>query len=231
MQDMITKEDGFETKVIYLEGDVNMQDQEYVIKGSVDGMIKILQEDFSMPYDEAKFFVYVLVNQYNTETVNSINKDELNLWYLTEEDKYEGEIFNTHLVIKFSVAINKLYHKVFRFLVKWLFRREIDLVLIGMDLVDVIASSISKISDPDYCIYARIVELCIGNKEKLFDKGDIKTANRDGKCDYQEEDWKCTHLGQEENCSCNKEKLELTFLRLEEQNVIRKVGNRWMLVW
>ena len=66
-----------------------MQDQEFVIKGSVDGMINILQEDFGMPCEEARFFVYVLVNQYNTEAVNSISKDELNLWYLDEEDKYE----------------------------------------------------------------------------------------------------------------------------------------------
>ena len=207
-----------------------MQDQEFVIKGSVDGMINILQEDFGMPCEEARFFVYVLVNQYNTEAVNSISKDELNLWYLDEEDKYEGQIFNTHLVIKFSDAIYKTYHAVYRFLVQWIFKREIDLVLVGMNLVDIIASSITRIEDSDFCVFARIVELCIGNKEKLFVERDVKTANRDGKCDYQEEDWRCTHLGQEENCSCDDKKVALSFMHLEKQNVIRKVGNHWMLV-
>lgn len=39
-----------------------MENQEIVIKGTVPGMIKILQNDFDMSYEEAKFFVYIMID-------------------------------------------------------------------------------------------------------------------------------------------------------------------------
>lgn len=206
-----------------------MENQEFVIKGTVDGMIKILQQDFDMARDEAKFLVYILVNQHNGEAVNAVSKDELDVWYLDKEDKYEGLILNTHLAINFSSVKKDLYHTVFTFFAQFFFNRGIDLVLIGAELIYIVASAIQKIKDTDYCVYARIIEICMGNKERFFDMSDIVTANKDGKCDYQEER-KCTYLGQEENCTCNKEKVKLAFESLEEQNLIKRVGERWILV-
>lgn len=207
-----------------------MGNQEFVIKGTVGGMIKILQQDFEMSYDEAKFFVYVLVNQYSGEAVNAVSKDELNVWYLDEKDKYEGLILNTHLAINFSNVKKNLYHTVYTFLVKFFFSRGIDLVLIGAELVYILASAIQKIEDTDYCVYARIIEICMGNKDRFFDMSDIVTANNDGKCDYQEEEWKCTYLGQREDCTCNRENVKRAFESLTEKNLIKKVGERWILV-
>lgn len=207
-----------------------MGSQEFVIKGTVEGMLKILEKDFSMSHDEAKFFVYILINQYRGESVNTINKEELDLWYLVEEEKYEGRISNTHTAIRFSSVKRGLYHKAFEFFATWFFNRKIDLVLIGIDLVSLVVSSVVRIKDTDFCVYARIIELCIGNKERIFSEGEIVTANKDGKCDYQESEWTCTYMGQQENCTCDQKKIELAFKNLEEQNIIRRVGERWMLV-
>lgn len=207
-----------------------MENQEFVIKGTVDAMIKVLDKDFDMSKDEAKYFVYIMINQHNKDVVNTINKDELDIWYLTEEDKYTGKIFNTHLSINFTSVEKKLLHTAYEFLVKFIFSRDIDLVLMGADLVYAVVSAISIIEDTDYCVFSRIVELCVGNKERIFSMNDIQVKNKDGKCDYQEEDWKCTYLGQDDNCTCNKEKIKLSFLKLEKKNIIKKVGNRWMLV-
>ena len=104
------------------------------------------------------------------------------------------------------------------------------MVLIGADLVYLVATSIKKIKDTDYCVYARIVELCIGNKERFFDVSDIITANKEKKCDYLDENWQCTYLERDDECTCNEQKVRLAFANLEEQNIIKKVGERWMLV-
>lgn len=207
-----------------------MENQEFVIKGTVDEMIKVLNKDFDMSKDEAKYFVYIMINQHSKDVVNTINKDELDIWYLSEEDKYTGKIFNTHLSISFTSVEKKLQHTAYIFFVKYVFSRDIDLVLIGADLVYAVVSAISKIADTDYCVFSRIIELCVGNKERIFSMNDIQVKSKDGKCDYQEEDWKCTYIGQDENCTCNAEKVKLSFSQLEKKNIIKKVGNRWMLV-
>ena len=139
-----------------------MENQEIVIKGTVPGMIKILQNDFDMSYEEAKFFVYIMIDRPSGEVANTVDKDELDAWYLTEEsDKYEGQIFNTHLVINFTTLKKNLCHTAYTFFVKFFFAKEIDLVLIGADLVYLVATSIKKIKDTDYCVYADFLMLVI----------------------------------------------------------------------
>lgn len=207
-----------------------MENQEFVIKGTVDGMINVLKKDFGMSKEEAKYFVYIMINRHNKEAVNTISKDELDIWYLTEEDKYTGQIFSTHLSINFTSAEKALQHAAYLFLVNFVFSRNIDLVLIGADLVYAVVSAISKIEDTDYCVFSRIVELCVGNKERIFSMNDIQTKNKDGKCDYQEDNWECTYMGQNESCTCNKQKIELSFSKLEQKNIIKQIGDRWMLV-
>ena len=196
-----------------------MEEQEFVIKGTVAGMIKILQEDFDMSYEEAKFFIYIMIDRASEEAVNAVDKEELDKWYLMQEsDKYAREIFNTHLVINFTTIKKSLCHVAYIFFVKYLFAKGIDLVLIGADLIYIVISAIQKIENTDYCIFARIVELCIGNKDSFFDIKDIVTANKDGKCDYQIEDWRCTYLHNSDNCTCNEQKVKLAFNNLEKQN-------------
>lgn len=208
-----------------------MDNKEYVIKGTVEGMIRILQKDFGMTVDEAKFFVYVMIERNGGEVVNAANKDELDAWYLTSEvDKYKGQILNTHLVINFTTLKEELCHLAYDFLVEYFFLRGINLVLIGADLVYFVIASIKKVKDTDYCVYARIIELCIGNRGGFFDVKDIVTANKDGKCDYQEENWKCVYHGKNDDCTCNEQKVMLAFTNLAKQNIIKPVGDRWMLV-
>lgn len=207
-----------------------MENQEFVIKGTVDGMIKILKNDFSMPLEEAKFFVYVMVNQYSRDTVHTINRQELDIWYLSDDNKYEGRIRNTHLAINFTTVKKNIYHQAYLFFVKYFFNRKIDLIIIGTELIYLVVSSIQKIEDTDYCVYARIIEQCMGNKNSYFDIDDIVIANKYGKCDYQEDGWNCTYLGQEENCTCDEKKISLAFGHLSSQGIIKQVGERWKLV-
>lgn len=216
--------------MVEIKRGANMMEQEFIIKGTIDGMIKILKQDFGMSDEEAKFLVYVLVNQHSGEAINAVSKEDLDVWYLSKEDKHEGLIPNTHLAINFTNIKLNLYRQVYLFFAKYFFAREIDLVLIGIDLVYIVASAIQKIKDTDYCVYARIIEICMGNKDRFFDMSDIVTANKDGKCDYQDDKWKCAYLGQTENCTCDREKVELAFESLTENNLIKKVGERWILM-
>lgn len=208
-----------------------MENQEIVIKGTISGIIAVLEKDFNMPYEEAKFFVYVLLNKSEGRACNVVKQDELNHWYSNEEDdKYQGQILHTHLVINFDNIKKELIHKTYIYIWNFFISKGIEPVLIGAELIYIIVSAIKKIKDTDYCIYAKIIELCIGNKNRLFDISEVVTANRDGKCDYQSDEWKCIYLSQYENCNCDIRKIKLSFQSLEEQNVIKKVGERWMLV-
>lgn len=145
-------------------------------------------------------------------------------------DRYEGRISNQHFIITFASMKKSLFHVAYCFLLKFLYPKGFDLVSIGFDLIYIIVSSITKIENTDYCIYARIVELNIGNKNRFFDENDIVTANKEGKCDYQEENWKCTYLDDCDDCTCNLEKVRGAFVKLKEQNIIREVGQKWILV-
>lgn len=208
-----------------------MENQEYVIKGTIEGMIKILHKDFDMSLDEAKFFIYIMIDEQSGEAVNAVDKEELDTWYLsTETNKYEGQILNTHLVINFNAVKKELIHTAYEFYVKFLFSRGIDIVLIGAELVYIVATSIKKVKDTDYCVYSRIIELCIGSSERFFCVEDIVTANKQGKCDHQETGWRCTYLGNDDNCTCTREKIMLAFENLAKQGIIKNVGERWMLV-
>ncbi len=211
-------------------GGVNMENQEIVIKGTIDGIIKVLKKDFDMPDDEAKYFVYIMISRHNKDAVNTISKDELDIWYLSDQDKYTGQILNTHLFINFTLVEKELQHIVYTFFVQFIFSRNIDLVLIGAELAYVIIAAVSKIEDRDYCVFSRIIELCVENNDRSFSINDIQTQNKDGKCDYQNGDKKCVYMGKYEDCTCNKGEIGLSFQNLENKNIIRKIGDRWMLV-
>ncbi len=205
-----------------------MENKEYVIKGTVEEMLWVLQNDFDLQYDEAKFFIYALVDRTNCDEINKIDETELNAWYMSQEEEYKGQILNTRYVITFDAVKKDIYHSVYSFFATYFITREINLLLLGAELVFIVASSIKRIAPDDYCIYARIIEMCIGNPEKLFDINDIVTANKDGKCDYL--DVSCINQGRDSACTCNSEKVKLTFDNLEKDGVIKRVGARWMLV-
>lgn len=204
-----------------------MVEQEFVLRGNVKGMIKILQQDFDVSYEEAKFLVYILMIRGDIE---KDNKDDLDLWYLAQDDKYNGQILDTHYAINFTAAKMAIYRSSYSFMVKYLFRKGIDVILMGADLIYVICAAISKIKDEDYCVFARVVELNVGTKGKLFAINDIVTANKDGKCDYQEEDWKCPYLLSDDNCTCNIEKVKIALKNLQDKGIVRAVGDFWMLI-
>lgn len=103
-----------------------MVNQEFVIKGTVPEIIKILQNDFDMPYEVAKFFAYVMLDRASGEIANAVDKEELAAWYLTgASDKYEWQIFNTHLVINFTTIKKNLCHTAYTFFVSFFSQKEL----------------------------------------------------------------------------------------------------------
>ncbi len=206
-----------------------MQDREYVINGTVKGMNRILTTDFDMEEAEAKLFIYYMLHQASGESANGIDHDELDEWYHVDEDKYEGQILNTHYVLNFTLIKKNLIHTAYIFLVKFFSSRANDLLLIGADLLFLIVTSIAKVTDEDYCVYAHIVKLCMDDSEKLFSEDDIITKYKLGKCDYLDNDWKCPYLYEHDDCTCNREKVHLAFKSLEKMNIIRSVGDFYVL--
>lgn len=61
--------------------------EEFEIKGTLEGMNSILQQDFDMSQDEARFFVYILICQDKT---SNMDKTEVNEWYLNQEENTQA---------------------------------------------------------------------------------------------------------------------------------------------
>lgn len=200
--------------------------EEYEIKGTLEGMSSILQQDFDMSQDEARFLIYVLINQDKT---SNIDKKEVNEWYLKQEEKYAGRVFNTHYSINFTNIKKELCHKAYVFLFDFFFCKGFDIFRFGVELLYVICEAMQHIKDEDYCVFSRIIELNIGNKGRLFSFDEILTGNKEQKCDYQDEEWKCPYLRDYDECINSDEKIVLSFERLEKQNVIKRVGKFWVL--
>lgn len=74
-------------------GDLIWKIRKFVIKATVTGIVKILQEDFEMSEEEAEFFVYVLLDQSDKDSVHAVDKEELTAWYFMQDpDRYRGQI-------------------------------------------------------------------------------------------------------------------------------------------
>ncbi|MCM1122150.1 MAG: hypothetical protein NC416_06180 [Eubacterium sp.] len=200
--------------------------EEYELKGTLEGLEKILQQDFDMPQKEARFFIYILINQ--DKTLN-IDKKELDEWYFNQRDKYTGRIFYTHYSINFTNIKKEICHNAYIFILGFFFSRGFDLFQIGLELLYVICEAVRHVSDIDYCVFARIIELNIGNKGTLFGVDEIKTANKEGKCDYQDENWKCPYLRENDDCINTNEKIKLSLENLERKDIVKKVGSFWVL--
>lgn|GEM_PF-2368183 len=204
-----------------------MEIQEYVLRGTIEGMVEMLKKDFDMTYEEAKFVIYFFAS---TNESPNIPKEELDLWYLNNQETYNGQILNKHYAISFTNVKQALLHKAYIFLIQFIFRRNIDLILLGADLIYIICSAIQKIEDFDYCVFARIIEYNIINKNHMFKSSDIVTANQEGKCDNQESDWKCEHFEKDDDCTNNNSKIQLSLDKLAKQKIIKKTGDYWMLL-
>lgn len=200
--------------------------EEFEINGTLEGMNSILQQDFDMSQDEARFFVYILICQDKT---SNMDKTEVNEWYLNQEEKYASRVFNTHYSINFTNIKKELCHKAYVFLYDFFFSKGFDILQFGVELLYVIFEAVQRIKDEDYCVFSRIIELNIGNKGRLFSYDEIMTANKEHKCDFQDENWTCPYLREYDECINSDEKRKLSLGRLEEQDVIKKVGNFWVL--
>lgn len=200
--------------------------EEYELKGTLEGLGKILQQDFDMPPNEARFFIYILITQDKT---SNTDKKELDEWYFNQEDKYTSRIFNTHYSINFTNIKKEVCHKAYIFLFGFFFSRGFDLFQFGIELLYVICEAVRHVENIDYCVFARIIELNIGNKGTLFSIDEIKTFNKEKKCDYQDENWKCPYLRENDDCINTNEKIKLSLENLERQDIIKKVGNFWVL--
>lgn len=200
--------------------------EEFELKGTLEGMNSILQKDFDMSQGEARFFVYILINRSKT---SNIDKKEVDEWYLNQEEKYTGRGFNTHYSISFTNIKKELCHKAYIFLFNFFFCKDFSIFQLGIELLYVVCEAIQHIEDEDYCVFSRIIELNIGNKGKLFSYDEIVTSNKEQKCDFQDENWRCPYLREYDECINSTAQIALSLERLEKKDVIKKVGSFWVL--
>lgn len=200
--------------------------EEYELKGTLEGLNSILQQDFGMSQDEASFLVYILLNQ---DITSNIDTNEVNEWYLNREEKYTSRIFNTHYSINFTDVTKGLCHQTYLFMYRFFFNKGFDVLQFGAELLYAVCRAIQHVEDRDYCVFSRIIELNIGNKGRVFSIDEIITANKDKKCDFQDENWKCPDLRDDDECINSTEKIKLSLERLENQNIVKKVGECWVL--
>ncbi len=203
---------------------------QYVLEGTIPGLIQTLQTEFDLSRPEARFFVFYLSYRLSEEPNSFVSSAELEEWFQTNEQTYQGQILKWPLYISFDSVKKGILDRLILFVAIYLLNGEADLITLGIELLYTIATAIQRIEADDYCVFARIVELCVGNKDRIFSCSEICPPDKDGKCNYQSELCRCPHFGSEDDCCCTPTKVEVAVQHLQEQNIIKAVGKGWRLV-
>ena len=99
-------------------------DKEYVITGTPDELKEIIETNFQLNSDEARFMTTILISQSFKEEAVGL-QDEMTLWYLDKSaSENRAPIFNSRHSISFTDFGIEFFKKVFITYIK----RKIDVV-------------------------------------------------------------------------------------------------------
>jgi hypothetical protein len=198
---------------------------DYTIGGTIEEIADVLEKDFSLSSDEAKFSTYVLVSQMNDKV--KINSEDFKLWYLGNDAKYTASVFNTHYSISISDLKIGLLKKLFVVAAVFLFTKEAGFISLGAETLVLLSECIKHIEDEEYCVFSLAVKKGRGNNRGLLTTEDL-VPNRDcdGECTYRCDKWRCPYL-RGDNCIIKEDNVVKIIDKLCEKSVLEKIDNCW----
>lgn len=197
-------------------------DKEYVITGTPDELKEIIESNFKLTSDEARFMTTILISQsFNEEAVDM--QDEMTLWYL---DKSAGEnrtpIFNSRHSISFTDFGIEFIKKVFISIGTYMFDKEHIGAAFILECVIALYESYHYISDMECCVYFTAIKWKKEHGEQLFTVNDIMSELK-GKCIHLDRTWNCVFQS-DDNCRISEENIQEILSSLCKHNVLVQQG-------
>lgn len=204
------------------------EDKEYIISGTIEEMIAILNTDFGLDNTQARFIIYIETLE-KKERIE-FEERELKLWYLNEQTPNTSPIFHLPYTISITKLKLEMHHSLFIFLGTFLFSKEVSLVALGLDLIWALKEAIQKIDTDEFCVYGLIVDYVFSTQKETFLVDDIIPYDENQECNRKPDTWKCPYWNSD-RCSLTNAFIDKKLLeKLVKKGVLTRVGKYFKMV-
>lgn len=201
-------------------------DTEYILSGTIDEIMDVLESDFGLDNDEARFVTYILTLEKKDKLV--FEENELKLWYLKESTPSMTAIGRLPYTISLTKLKLEMSHSAFILFGTLALSKDVVSVPLVLDFIWALKESIRKIERREYCVYSRIVDFLYATKKDTFELDDIIPYDKDNECNRKPDKWDCPHW-KRDTCSLTKECIERMLNCLDKREIISKVGRYWKM--
>lgn len=203
------------------------EQKEFILSGTIEEIVSILESDFELDTDEARFITYISTIEKRDKIV--FEENELKLWYLNESTPSTAPVFKLPYTISITKFKIEMYHALFIFLGTLILSKEAGVVALGLDFIWALKESISKIEDDEYCVYGRIVDFVYATRRETFELKDIVPYDGESQCNRRPDTWVCPHWNNE-TCFLTEEQIIKILDKLAERGILIKINQYWKMV-
>lgn len=200
----------------------------YRLTGTPLELQKILQNEFSVDKQYAKFVVRVLLTEQQPEQ----RDEQLDaLWFLKNEGSYTAPIFNTRYTISFSDTRKMFLLQLAAIFTDIIVDKEPNVISIVVECILSIAQVVNHIGDNECCVYYQALNWRALNPQKeYFTVEDIYPNDPENVCEHldmlNDEKWGCAYC-HNEKCGISIEDFEKIIEELCKRNVFDKCNNMY----
>ncbi len=205
-----------------------MEKTEFILSGTIDEIVSVLENEFEYDEKQARFIAYV-ESMEKTERL-LFEEEELNIWYLQEQVPQQLSIGRTPYTISITGIKKEMYDIFFKIIGRSLYKGEIDWENLGIGFLWALVNNFQKIDTDHYCIYLQLTMFCQKSQNDMFEIEQIipwDYKNGEQVCNCQPDEWQCPYLNSD-TCSLSIEFIEKLLGDLTSSPVVlKKVGNMW----
>lgn len=202
-------------------------EREYRLTGTLPELQKLLQQEFDMDFQEAKFAACLLALEQISEK-DEIDEEQAALWFLQDSDEYATAILQTRFSISLTDACKNLIGQLATPVLEILTGLDSFTIINVLACVGAIVSAVTYIKDNECCAYFQALKWkAIHPSEKYFMLDEIFPNTPDGFCLYlNSEKWTCTKC-HKEICEMDKTTFKQILDELCDRNVFKKFNNMY----
>lgn len=199
-------------------------EREYRITGTPEEICNILQSEFLMHKDLAKFVASTLIsNAANEDEKEAINENAENWWFSTDT-AYTSIFLNSRYTISITKLKKEILGKLFIVFGVFATKREWTMVSAIFELMVSSYESFGYLEDYEWCIFKGAYEL---SKRGYFSASNLmeKYKGTEGICLFLDKEWNCSWR-QNEECGLTEKKIEEILNELCGKELLKKIDDR-----
>lgn len=204
----------------------------YRLEDTLENLQRILQSQFEMQADAAKFFVCLLVKD---QKQNAEEEDlQTELWYLEKHDRYTTPIFESRFSISFTELKKNMAELLFQQFGTLIDDKEMINFSTILNCFLAVYRSGTIIQKRECCVYYQALNWKkMHASQEYFCVEEILPKNGENVCEHldyiRDKKWEC-NLCSKENCHANLENFSIILDGLCERNVFKKYNSMYRFV-